>query len=72
MDLGSPLSIASGLFLGLISMALFIYGKKNGDIPAIGASLILGGVPMLVHSLIVVWVIAIATFAGLYAIGRNS
>jgi ABC-type Co2+ transport system permease subunit len=71
MELGSPLALASLLFLGLLSLALFLYGKKNAHVPSIGASIILGVVPMFLHSLLVIWAIAIVTLGGLFMVGRS-
>lgn len=67
MDLGNPWSIFSGLVLGLIGMALLIYGKKQMDLRCIVGGLALCVLPYFVVSLLVLWGLSVAVLGGLWA-----
>ena len=65
MDL-SPGSIISGLILGAVGTALFIYGKKQQEIPCMIAGVALCTIPYFVASILANWLIAAACIGGLY------
>lgn len=66
MDFGDPWSLVSGLFIGLLGMAMFIYGKKQADIKCLITGVVLCVFPYFVTSVILMWVITAACFGGLY------
>jgi hypothetical protein len=66
MDL-SPGTIFSGLLLGAIGTALFIYGKKQTDFRCLFAGIALCVAPYLIGSLLVLWLASAAVLAGLIA-----
>jgi membrane associated rhomboid family serine protease len=72
MDLGNPMSLFSGLLIGLLGTALFIYGKKQERplVLMVGIGLCL--MPMFVASVLVQWLITIAGCGGLAVAARNS
>lgn len=70
MDL-SPLSVISGLVLGLVGTALIIYGKKQEQFAPAFAGLLLCVIPYVVGSVLVDWLIAIGCLSGLYYLSRQ-
>lgn len=66
MDL-SPGTIFSGLMLGAIGTALFIYGKKQTDLRCLAAGAALCFAPYVIGSLLVLWLVSAAVIAGLIA-----
>ena len=70
MDLDHPAVLFSGLILGCIGMGFFIYGKKQGRLDCLAVGLVLGVVPMVAHSLLVIWGVAAACLGGMYAQSR--
>jgi hypothetical protein len=65
MDL--PLgALVSGLVLGLLGTALFIYGKKAERAAPALAGIVLCVAPVLVASLLWQWVIAAGCLAGVW------
>lgn len=70
MDLSNPWSLFTGVVLGLIGMSLFVYGKKQETFPPMIAGAVLCVVPYFVGSILLLWLIAAACLAGLYAHSR--
>ena len=70
MDLGSPLSLFSGLLIGLVGMALFIYGKKQADWPSLGVGVVLCIFPYFIAAVWLMWLIAGACIGGLFLLRR--
>ncbi len=70
MDFDHPAVLFSGLFLGCVGMGMFIYGKKQGRIDCLAVGIVLSVVPMVAHSLLVIWGVAAACAGGLYAQSR--
>jgi hypothetical protein len=66
MDL-SPATLFSGLFLGAIGAALFIYGKKQTDFRCLAAGAALCIAPYVVGSMLVLWLLSVAIVGGLFA-----
>ena len=71
MDLSNPWTLLSGLLLGLVGMALFIYGKKQADIKCLGAGTLLCVAPYFIASQILLWLLAAAVLGGVYMVGRE-
>lgn len=67
MDISNPWALMSGLILGAIGMALFIYGKKQTDLRCIAAGAVLCVAPYVVGSLLVLWLVCVAVIGGLIA-----
>lgn len=72
MDLGSPASLTSGLLIGLLGTALFIYGKKQERPLVLVTGIFLCVFPMFVASVLVQWLLTGACCGGLYAASRGS
>lgn len=66
MDLSNPWSLMSGLFIGCLGMALFIYGKKQTNFKCLLAGVALSVFPYFVSSVLLMWVITAACLGGLY------
>lgn len=56
----------SGLFIGLVGMALFIYGKKQADLKCLVTGVVLCVFPYFVTSVLLMWAITGACLGGLY------
>lgn len=67
MDFGNPYTLVSGLFLGVVGMALFMYGKKQTDFRCIAAGVALCVVPYFIGSLLVLWLVSAGLLGGLWA-----
>lgn len=72
MDLSDPWSLISGLLIGLIGMALLMYGKKEQSPAPIVAGLLLCIAPYFIASLLVTWLVTAGCLGGLFAISRNA
>lgn len=72
MDLGSPLALFSGLFLGLIGTALFIYGKKQANFRCLAAGGALTVIPFFVHSILIAWLVSASCLAALWFTSREA
>jgi hypothetical protein len=70
MDLDHPAVLFSGLILGAIGAGFFIYGKKQGRIDCLAVGVVLSVVPLLAHSLLVLWGVAALCLGGMYAQSR--
>lgn len=66
----SPLQIAVGLFVGLLGMALFIYGKKAERPAILVAGLAMCVLPMLVSGVLAQLGLAAACVVGGVGLGR--
>lgn len=71
MDLSDPWSLFSGLLIGAIGMAIFLYGKKQANVMCLAAGALLCALPYLVSSVIVDWAVTGVCLAALYAASRN-
>lgn len=70
MDLDHPAVLFSGLILGAIGMGMFIYGKKQQRLDCLAVGAALSVLPMVAHSLLVIWGVAAACLGGMYAKSR--
>ncbi|MEZ6317545.1 MAG: hypothetical protein R3B49_02145 [Phycisphaerales bacterium] len=66
----SPWVLFSGLFIGLVGMAMIVYGKKAEDPASIFGGIALSAIPLLAHSVLVLWLLAVAGFAGTIGLRR--
>lgn len=55
MDLDNPAVLFSGLLIGAVGMGFFIHGKKNADLRSLLAGIALSVIPLVGHSLLVLW-----------------
>jgi hypothetical protein len=67
MDLTNPWTLLSGLILGAIGMALFIYGKKQMDLRCIAAGAVLCIAPYVISSMPLLWLVSAGVIGGLIA-----
>lgn len=71
MDLSNPAALASGLLISGIGTACFLYGKKQqSPVPLVGG-LVLCVVPMVVASVLAMWLIGGACVGGMWWVSRN-
>ena len=70
MNLGDPMVLVSVLFIGLVGMALFIYGKKESNLRCQAVGAVLCVYPYFVSSLLVLWLIA-AVCVGVLALASR-
>ncbi|GJM20071.1 MAG: hypothetical protein DHS20C14_22840 [Phycisphaeraceae bacterium] len=66
----SPAVLFSGLLIGLIGMAAFIYGKKSEDPLALFGGIALSIIPFFAHSVLVLWLLCGAVCGGFVVIRR--
>jgi hypothetical protein len=66
----SAASLFSGLILGVVGMALFVWGKQQQRPLALVAGIVVGGLPMLIHSMLWLWVVEISVLGGWAAVER--
>lgn len=71
MDFGNPASLFSGLFIGLIGLGLFMYGKKAQRLPHAMTGLALCVFPYFVTSVALSWLITAVCLGGLYFVSRE-
>ena len=70
MNLDNPAVLFSGLVLGAIGMGMFIYGKKQQRLDCLAVGAVLGVLPMVAHSMLVIWGVAAVCLGGMYAKSR--
>ncbi|MFT5423731.1 MAG: hypothetical protein ACI89L_001519 [Phycisphaerales bacterium] len=66
----SPAVLISGLLIGTLGMAMFIWGKKQEDFLALGVGLALSIIPLLISSAIMLWLATVGIIGGMWAIRR--
>ncbi len=71
MDLDHPGVFFSSMVIGLIGLALLMYGKKAGSMKSIAIGLVLCIFPYFVHSLVLMWLGAGACVGGLFVLPRG-
>lgn len=72
MDLDHPAVLFSGLFIGMLGMAMFIYGKKQQNIRLLAGGLAMCIFPYFVTSLALTWILAALCVGGVIVSGRVS
>ena len=72
MDLSNPTLLISGLFIGLIGMGVFMYGKKQCNLKCLGVGALLCVYPYFVSSLLLLWVIAAVCLGALALSARGA
>ena len=70
MDMSNPWSLLTGVILGVVGTALFVYGKKQERFPPMIAGVALCVIPYFVASVVALWLIAAACISGLYLQSR--
>lgn len=71
MDLSNPAALFSGLVISTIGAGFLLYGKKqSAPVPVIGG-LVLCVMPMVVASVLAMWLIGGACVAGMWWVSRN-
>ncbi len=63
--------MASGIVISGVGTALFIYGKKQANLPALMGGMALFVVPIVCTSLLVLWLVSAATVGGVWFLGRG-
>lgn len=71
MDIGSPASLISGVVIGAIGTAMFLYGKKQERPLTLLTGIALCAFPMFVASVAMLWLITAGCIGGLYVASRN-
>lgn len=72
MDLDHPWALFSGLLIGTVGFAVFMYGKKQANPRCLGIGVALSVFPYFVSSLLLMWALAAAFFVALYASARHA
>ena len=72
MDFDHPSVLLSGMLIGAVGMGFFIYGKKNTDLKALLMGVALSVVPLLAHSMLVLWGVTGLCATAHYLSGRVS
>lgn len=67
MDLSNPWLIVSGLLIGVVGFLLFNYGRKEPDLKALSAGLVLCVYPYFIGSVLMLWLVFAGIVGGLYA-----
>ena len=70
MELDNPSVLLSGVLIGAVGMGLFIYGKKSADYRALLMGVSLSVLPLLAHTMLVLWGLTGACAALMYAARR--
>jgi hypothetical protein len=70
MELPEFGQLISGLFIGAVGLAMFIYGKKRPEPKCLGIGLAMCIYPYFVHSMVIMWGIAALCVAGAYVLPR--
>lgn len=66
MDFGNPAAIVSAMFIGLVGMALFMYGRKQESPRALLAGAAMCVYPCVITSVLAMWAIFFAVVAALW------
>lgn len=69
MDFGT---FMSAMLIGTFGLGFFAYGKKSQNMLVLGLGLALMIYPYFVHSVIWMWIIAVAIVAGAFALSKFS
>lgn len=64
-------SLISGLVVGSIGTAMFIYGKKQQKFAPLGGGLALCALPMFITSALLLWGITAVCIGGVWFLGRG-
>ncbi|MFT3686068.1 MAG: hypothetical protein QM783_14305 [Phycisphaerales bacterium] len=72
MSFDNPWALTSGLLIGIIGVALLMYGKREQSPAPIVTGLVLCIAPYFIASLLVTWLFTAACLGGLYAISRHA
>lgn len=72
LDFSDPWLLSSAFVVSMIGLGLFIHGRKMENVRNLGIGLTMMLVPILVHSLVLLWVIAGACVAGAYLLPDGS
>jgi hypothetical protein len=67
MDFSNPWLIVSGLLIGVVGFFLFNYGRKEPDLKALAAGMVLCVYPYFVGSVIILWLVFAGVMGALYA-----
>ena len=70
MDFDNPAALFSGLFIGLVGMCLFIYGKKQQNLRCIAGGMAMCVYPYFVTSLLLTWMLAAVCVGGVVVAGK--
>lgn len=69
MDFGT---LMSAMLIGTFGLGFFVYGKKSQNLLVLGLGLALMIYPYFVHSVLWMWIIAVAVVAGAFALSKFS
>lgn len=71
MNFGNPWSILSGVVISLVGMVLFMRGKKDVNLPCLGAGVALCVFPYFVSSLLLMWGLFAVCMGGWWWMARQ-
>lgn len=71
MNFGNPWSLLSGVVISLVGMVLFMRGKKDVNLPCLGAGVALCVFPYFVSSLLLMWGLFAVCMGGWWWMARQ-
>ena len=66
MDFSNPGLLFSGFMISMIGLGLFLHGKKMERYRSLGIGLAMMIFPMFVHSILLMWAIAVACVVSVF------
>ncbi|MEZ6235545.1 MAG: hypothetical protein R3B68_15270 [Phycisphaerales bacterium] len=72
MDLSNPVALMSGLVIGGLGAAMFIFGTKQQRLMPVLGGVALSVLPMVVTSMLLLWGLTAACLGGVYWMEKNS
>jgi hypothetical protein len=70
MDLGNPWALLSGIMIGLVGMAVFIRGKKEGQVSGLVGGAALCIYPYFVTDMLLMWSLFALCITGIWWLKR--
>jgi len=72
MDLGNPSMLFSAMLIGMVGVALLIYGKKQTDIRFVLLGIVLNIIPFVAPTVLALWGLSAGCCSLLYVSNRLS
>lgn len=70
MNLDNPAVMLSGVLIGAFGLGFFIYGKKSADCSALAMGVALSVLPLVAHTMLLLWGLTGACATLMYAARR--
>lgn len=66
MELPDLSLLFSSIIIGAVGLGMFLYGKKKPEPKCLGLGIVMCAYPYFIHSLLLMWLIALACAAAAY------